>query len=172
MWQQNEWFALDVDERGESYIRPSSDEVLVVALSNAGEVLLAREPSAAFGEPVMLLPGGCIEPGEPHEITANRELQEEIGHRAGRLDLLGELRPWSRYLQLRSVIYLARELAPSRLEGDESYEIGVERVALAQLEALIAAGHLRDARAIAALYMARTFLERERGGGLSAMWGR
>jgi len=115
VWEQNEWFALEVDERGESYIRPSSDEVLVVALGEAGEVLVAREPSAAFGEPVLLLPGGCTEPEEPHEVTANRELQEEIGYRAGRLDLLGELRPWSKYLRLRSFIYLAPHIPHARL---------------------------------------------------------
>jgi len=57
-------------------------------------------------------------------------------------------------------MWVARDLSPSRLEGDESYDIGVERALLAQLEALIASGHLRDARAIAALYMARTFLAR------------
>jgi ADP-ribose diphosphatase len=165
MWEPNEWFALERDARGESYIRPSSDEVLVVALDtglDAGdELLLAREPSAAFGEPVLILPGGCVEAGEPHEATANRELQEELGFRAARLDRLGELWPWAKYLRLRSYLYLARELEPSHLDGDEGYEIGIERVPLAQLEELIGSGRLRDARAIAALYIARTFLDRE-----------
>ncbi len=147
MWEPNEWFALEEDARGESYIRPSSDEALVVALDTDDVALLALEPCAAFGETALILPGGCTEPGEPHEVTANRELQEELGFRAGRLDLLGELRPWSKYLQLRSYLYLARDLEPSRLPGDESYEIGVERVPLARLEALIASGRLRDARA-------------------------
>ena len=43
--------------------------------------------------------------------AANRELQEEIGYKAGRLDYLGELRPFSKYLAVRSFVYLAR--APS-----------------------------------------------------------
>lgn len=161
MWEPNQWFALERDERGESYIRPTSDEVLVVALDSSGDVLLASEPSAAFGEPVLILPGGCTEPGERHAETANRELQEELGFRAARLDPLGELWPWSKYLQVRSHVYLARDLTPSRLDGDESYEIGGERVPLAQFESLIAAGRLRDARAIAGLYLARAFLTRE-----------
>lgn len=42
------------------------------------------EPSAAFGEPTLILPGGETEPGEPHNVTANRELQEEIGYKARR----------------------------------------------------------------------------------------
>lgn len=51
------------------------------------------EPSPVFGERVLLLPGGMEEPEETHEETANRELQEEVGLRAERLDYPGELRP-------------------------------------------------------------------------------
>ena len=60
------------------------------------------------------------------------ELQEEIGYRAGRLDYLGELWPWAKYLAVRS--FLARELTPSKLMGDEGYEVGVEQLPLAELE--------------------------------------
>ncbi len=55
-------------------------------------------------------------------------------------------------------VYLARDLTPSRLEGDEGYDIRVERVPLAEFERLIAAGRLHDARVIAALYLARETL--------------
>jgi hypothetical protein len=92
---------------------------------------------------------------------ANRELQEEVGYRADRLDFLGELRPWSKYLAVRTRVYLARDLRESALPGDEAYEIGVERVPLAAFEALVDQGRLRDARAIAALHLARRFLEDE-----------
>jgi ADP-ribose diphosphatase len=161
MWANDEWFALKKDQRGEAYIRPRGDEVLVVPLTADGQIILSTEPSAAFGEPVLLLSGGSTEVGEDHETTANREMQEEIGYQAGRLDYLGEVRPWSKYLQLTSYIYLARDLTPRRLVGDEAYEIGTERVSLADLETLIAQRRLLDARAIAGLYLLRTFLERE-----------
>src|SRR5436309_2937554 len=82
--------------------------------------------------------------------TANHELQEEAGYAAGRLDFLGELRPFSKYLTARSFVYLARALTPSHLQGDETYSIGVEQVPLGEFEALIAAGRLLDARVIAA----------------------
>lgn len=53
-------------------------------------------------------------------------------------------------------------LTRSRLQGDEDYKIGVERVPLAQFETLITSKRLLDARVIAALYMARAFLDAER----------
>lgn len=74
---------------------------------------------------------------------------------------MGELRPFSKYLTVHSFVYLARDLTPSHLAGDEDYAINVERVPLASFEALIAVSRLFDARVIAALYMACGFLEGE-----------
>jgi len=157
----SEWFSIRRDaERGE-YVASAGDEVLIVALNAAGEVLLAREPAAAFGEPVLILPGGQVEMGVSNAEMANRELQEELGYRAARLDSLGELLPWAKYLAVRSFVYLGRDLHESSLPGDETYAIGLERVALADFETLIDTGRLRDARAIAALYLARRYLQRE-----------
>jgi hypothetical protein len=53
-------------------------------------------------------------------------------------------------------------LQPSKLQGDEAYEITVERVPLAQFEELIASGRLCDSSVIAALFLARNFLAKER----------
>ncbi|HLW00499.1 MAG TPA: NUDIX domain-containing protein [Ktedonobacterales bacterium] len=141
-----------------SWIR-THNEALIVPVNDKGDVLLTIEPSPAFQAPTLLLPGGIVETNEEPEQAALRELQEEIGFTAARLDALGELRPWSKYLALQSFVYLARNLTPSRLEGDEGYPILVEAVPLADFERLIQAGRLLDARAIAALYLARAFLQ-------------
>lgn len=155
-----EYFALRQGASGEMYIH-SPDEVLVVALDQRGAVALIVEPSPAFGEEVLVLPGGTVDQGEAGPATANRELQEEIGLRAARLDDLGELRAWSKYLSARSHVYLARDLTASWLQGDEAYQIRVEWTPLATFEDLIASGHLLDARVIAALLLARRALAAE-----------
>jgi 8-oxo-dGTP pyrophosphatase MutT (NUDIX family) len=96
-------------------------------------------------------------------VTAARELQEEVGYRAGRLEFVGELRPFSKYLTTRSFVYLARDLVPSAIaDRDENYEIGVERVPLARFEVEVAAGRLVDARVVAALFLARALIEQRR----------
>ena len=109
----------------------------------------------------MILPGGETEAGESIEETANRELQEEIGYRAGKLEFLGEVQPFSKYLRVRSFLYVAQELTASKLEGDEDYIIDVEKIRLDDFEALIAKGKILDARVIAGLYLARSFMERD-----------
>src|SRR5207302_3299781 len=102
--------------------------------------------------------GGIAEQGETHEQAALRELQEEIGYTAVRLDFLSEVRPFSKYITLQSFIYLARELVPSKLQGDEEYPIAIKQVPLKEFECLITSGRLLDAPTIAALFMARSFL--------------
>jgi ADP-ribose diphosphatase len=151
------WFSIVTTAAGEEVVQ-AADEALVVPLTAEGEVLLSLEPSAAFGESTLILPGGIVEASELPAAAANRELQEEIGFKAGRLDFLGELRPFSKYLTVRSFVYLARNLIQSKLAGDEDYEVGIERVPLSDFETLISNGHLHDARVIAALYMARASL--------------
>jgi ADP-ribose diphosphatase len=157
---EGRYFALLTDPVHGEVVR-CGDETLVVALDQDGDVLLTIEPSAAFPEPTVILPGGSTSPDLPHAETASLELQEEVGLRAERLDFLGELRPFSRYLTVRTFVYLARDLVPSRLVGDEPYVVGAEWVPLASFESLNAAGRLLDARVIAALYLARAFLDAE-----------
>jgi ADP-ribose diphosphatase len=154
---QGKYFALLADKVHGEMVQ-AGDEVLVVALINQGEVLLTREPSAAFDETVLILPGGQVEPYESHDLTANRELREETGYEAGQLEFLGEVRPFSKYLSVRSFVYLARRLQFNPLPGDEKYEIGQQRVPLQDFEGLISTGQLSDARAIAGLCLARYFL--------------
>lgn len=152
--QTRQYFWLEADQHGESYIR-SYDEVIVLPIDANGNVLFAVEPAPAFGsEKVLLLPGGTADPNESYEQTANRELQEELGYQAHRLERLGELRPWTKYLSVRSHLFLAQDLEPRRLPGDEAEPVGIERVPWSALDRLLAQGQLCDARAIAALALA------------------
>ena len=149
---RGEYFSIHLDTMNTEYVE-TGNEVLVVPLTAEEEVILTVEPSAAFGEPTLILPGGSTETGEDYVETASRELQEEIGYVPGQLDVLGTLRAFSKYLTVQSFVYLARDLRPSRLEGDEGYTIQLERVPLSGFEVLIDSGRLLDARVIAALYM-------------------
>ena len=153
------YIQVEADDQGEQYIQ-SSDEVRIVPLTATGDVILSIELSPAFGEAVLIVGGGQVEPGEAYTTTANRELQEELGYKANRLDYLGEVRPWAKYVSTRSFVYLARDLVESKLQGDEAEEIGKVHVPLSNFEPLIASGQLVDAPSIAALYMARSFLNR------------
>jgi 8-oxo-dGTP pyrophosphatase MutT (NUDIX family) len=133
----------------------------IVPMSEAGEVLFIIEPRRVDGQPVLSLPGGGLEDGEDWAVSANRELQEELGFRAEKMDFIATLNPMYRVADWTVHIFLGRNLIPSKLQGDESYDLPVEKIPLSQLENLIASGRLMDSTIISALYMVRHFLERE-----------
>jgi ADP-ribose diphosphatase len=153
------YFTLMAGPDGVGFIH-CGDGVLVVPLTADGQVLLAVERAAAFDREALGLVGGEAEEGEPLEETANRELQEELGWRADRIDFLGELHPF-KYLTARQFAFLARDLSPSQLEGDEVYPVRTRAVPLERFVELVESDELQDATGIAALFLARRFLEEE-----------
>ncbi len=148
------------DSRAEYLQAP--DAAQCVPVTDSGMVIFIIEPSPAFDTEILTLPGGRIHPDEPPHQAANRELQEEIGYYANEIDFLGELRPWVKYLRARLFVYLARQLTPSQLIRDEPHEIRTELAPLDNFERLINAGRLHDSSVVAALYMARRFIDRQR----------
>jgi 8-oxo-dGTP pyrophosphatase MutT (NUDIX family) len=64
--------------------------VVMVAVTPAGNVLLEKQFRPPVGREVLELPAGLVEPDESMEIAAKRELIEETGWSAGRLEFLAE----------------------------------------------------------------------------------
>jgi 8-oxo-dGTP pyrophosphatase MutT (NUDIX family) len=152
------WISLYEGFRAITYLS-CRDGVMTVPVTPEGNVILIGEPTAyQDGALTLGLPGGAVEPAEMPAAAANRELQEEIGLVAGRLDTLGEVYPWVKYLDAKISLFLARDFSPSQLQGDEVYDITQETHPLASFESLMQNGRLTDATVIAALFLARQFL--------------
>lgn len=156
---EDPYFRLMADADGVGFVEVG-DGVVVVPLTPLEEVLMVIERAPAFDGETLTLAGGEVELGESLEQCANRELQEELGWRAERLEFVAELRPFSKYLTSRQFVFLARELARSKLEGDETYPVRPRSVALDAFHELCFSGELNDATAIAALYLVRSYLGR------------
>ncbi|WP_136253167.1 ADP compounds hydrolase NudE [Onishia niordana] len=129
--------------------------VMMVAMPDPEHVLLIREYAAGFDDYVLTLPKGVVDPGEDIVSAANRELMEECGFGAHRIEPLVELSLAPNYMHHRMQVMLASDLYPHRLEGDEPEPLIVETHAIASLPALLAREDFHEARAIAALYIAR-----------------
>ena len=131
---------------------PSS--VCVVPVFQDRTVMLVRQFRKPAEEFLLEAPAGKMEPGEIPEATALRELQEEVGHTAGRLDLLATFYTEPVLCTQRMYVFLATGLTPAELSADDDEFIGVRRVRLDQATGLIADGSIRDAKSIAALLLA------------------
>lgn len=135
------------------------NSALIVPINEKGELILIREYFYAIDEYQLGLPKGRIE-GELDELeTANKELQEEIGFKAAKLDKLGVVTLSPGYSTQRTYLFLARELSESKLKGDEEEELKVITYPFDKFEDLISEGKITDARMIAALFLARKFLK-------------
>lgn len=135
--------------------------VMVVALNANNELLLIREYAAGLHEYVLTLPKGLIDPGEDALTAANRELQEEVGFGARQLYPLKRLSSAPNYMGHRMDVILARDLYPSKLEGDEPEPLELVTWPLARIDELVALEEFCEGRAVAALFLARHWLDTE-----------
>jgi len=122
----------------------------VVPFESDDCVLLIRQFRHAAGGTIWEVPAGKLD-GEAPEVCAARELEEEAGRRAGRLERLGSI--WTTPGFTDEVIHLfaAYELegVPPRREDDEVIE--VVPTPLDQALELVWSGELRDAKSALAL---------------------
>ncbi|QEM80862.1 ADP compounds hydrolase NudE [Halomonas binhaiensis] len=135
--------------------------VMIVAMPDPEHVLLIREYAAGFEDYVLTLPKGLVDEGEDIFNAANRELMEECGMGARRIEPLTELSLSPNYMSQSMQVMLAWDLYPQRLEGDEPEPLIVETHALDEISALLTRSDFHEARAIAALYIARDKLRQE-----------
>jgi ADP-ribose diphosphatase len=127
------------------------------------EALLVRQFRAAVGNDLLEVPAGKRDvDGELPEETARRELEEEIGHRPGRLVKLAEFYNTPGFCDEYTHLFLAldlEDLGGNRAEGPEERAMTMERVPLARVEELISSGELCDAKSIIGLLLARRFID-------------
>jgi len=136
--------------------------VIIVPMQNDETVLLAREYAAGLHHYEIGLPKGRREEDETVLEAAQREMKEEIGFGANELIDLARLSLAPGYMTHVTHIVLARDLYPEKLEGEEPEELEVVPWPLSDLRTLTAREDCTEGRTIAALYIARDFLESEK----------
>jgi len=152
-------FANGVEREFERFLTRGHGAVMVVPLLDDDTVLLIREYAAGLDSYELTLPKGLIDAGETVEVAANRELQEEIGYGAGKLQVMTQFATAPGYHGSRMTLLLAQELCEKRLDGDEPEELEVVPWPISTLDELIKRDDFNDARSIAALFMVKQHLK-------------
>ena len=156
-------FSNGVEVQYERLKTNSAGAVLVVPMLDDDTVMLIREYAAGVHRYELGLPKGRVERDEDLLEAANRELMEEIGYGANKLQHLTVFTLAPGYLGHQTQIVLAQELYPQRNQGDEPEEIEVVPWSLANLHELMARHDMTEARSIAALYLVRDLLANTHG---------
>lgn len=123
----------------------------VVAVDNDGQVLLVRQPRPAVGADLLELPAGLVDPGETPLECARRELAEETGYTARRLEPLATFYSSPGFSTELLYVFVATELEPADAAHDEEEDIELVRMPLAQAIELILHGEISDAKTLAGL---------------------
>jgi ADP-ribose pyrophosphatase len=99
-----------------------------------------------------------MEEGETPQVSAQREIREEIGMRASNLRRIGGFFLAPGYSSEYLHIYLAQELHEDPLPEDQDEFISVEKIPAAQALALAESDQIEDGKTLAALLLARPHL--------------
>lgn len=139
-------------------VKPKRQAVMIVPLLDANTVLLVREYAAGSEQYELVLPKGQVDDGESLTEAALRELAEEAGYSAHKVDFVKSFSIAPTFMGHITHCFVARDLFAHRLVGDEPEEMEVTPWALDDLETLIARGDCTEARTIAAILLVRAQL--------------
>lgn len=126
--------------------------VTLVPVTPQGEIVFVRQYRHSVGQTLLELPAGKVEEGESPEAAAHRELMEETGYQAGKLERLLEFYVAPGYSQERMVIFLAQDLTPGEAHPDFDEVIEVVRFPEEEVIRRLREGWFRDGKTIAGLF--------------------
>ena len=140
-----------------------SGGVGVLPVDDAGNVWLVRQFRYAFGQHLLEVPAGKLEPGEDPLHCAVRELSEETGFSAETYTDLGRLYPSPGYCHETLYIYMATGLTRGAAHLDKGEFLDVEQYTLEEVYSMALRGEIPDAKTAMAIIRAKLLLD-ERGG--------
>ena len=133
--------------------------VVIIPITDAGEVILVRQYRPAIGRWAWELPAGTLKPGEAIDAAAARECQEEIGLVPGTLTRVGAFYPTPGYCDEEMNFYVASGLrvpgaGDAEAHADEDEDIEATPFSRARIAEMIAGGEIIDLKTVAGMALA------------------
>ena len=125
---------------------------IIIPVTGQGNIIAIKQFRYAVNRELIELPAGTLDAGEEPLTCAQREIMEETGYAAGKFTYLGEILPGPGLINEVQHVFLAEELYPQKLAGDDD-EI-IENLELSREDFIdkIKNGEIVDAKSIAAFY--------------------
>ena len=136
--------------------------VVIVPLLDDGRVCLIRQFRLSVKQTLIELPAGTLEPPEPPLACAQRELIEETGYRASRIEQVHAFYLSPGILDERMHLFLARGLTAGDPKREAGEEIDNWLVPLEEAVAMIFRGEIQDAKTIVGLLWAERIFQKNK----------
>ena len=132
--------------------------VIIVPIDKDGNLLFVRQYRHAAGMDLLELPAGTLEEGEDPAVCAAREIREETGFAADKIEKIGDFYLAPGYSTEFMHVYLAQDLRHDPLEADADEFLSVEKFPFAEAIQMAERGEMPDAKSLAALLLAKSYL--------------
>ena len=132
--------------------------MVILPLLEDGRVCFVKNFRVAVRETLIELPAGTLEPNEDPAKTAERELAEETGYRAGRIRHVLTFCMSPGILDEKMHFYLAEFLQPGPMALEPGEDIQTVLYTLEESLEMVRRGEIRDAKTLAALLYYQQFL--------------
>lgn len=137
---------------------------VMLPLLDDGRVVLIRNARYSVGRTLWELPAGTIAPGEAPEATAARELEEETGYRAGRIELVREWFVSPGVFTERMYLYVCRDLSPGTVCQEADEDLTTHPTPWSEAMAMLDRGEIEDAKTMLSLLLWERVSGRAGGG--------
>lgn len=134
--------------------------IVILPIDAEKNVLFVRQYRHAANADLLELPAGTRDHEEPFEECAAREIREETGMRAGQLQKVGEFYLAPGYSTEFMAVFIATGLKEDPLKADDDEFLQVEKIPVRKALAMAEHGEVPDAKSLAALFLARSHLEK------------
>jgi ADP-ribose pyrophosphatase len=151
-----ETITLPRGERLEAEIVRHPGSVVLIPVTDSGEIVLVRQYRHAIGRSVWELPAGSLKKDEDPRDAAVRECHEEIGRIPASIERLGTFFPTPGYCDEEMTFYRATGLRAPLADDpmarqDEDEDIEAKPFAVDEIRRMVAAGDIIDLKTVAGL---------------------
>ena len=132
---------------------------VIAALTEDKKLVMVRQYRKPADKVMLEVPAGKIDPGEKPLDAAVRELKEETGYTAAKVEFLTQFYPSVGYSEEVLYLYLCTGLTPGETNFDENEAIDIEEVELDRLFKMAMSGEIDDAKTLIAILMVKAMAD-------------
>lgn len=125
------------NEKGQRIRMDHPEAAAIIPFVSDREILMVRQFRYALGRETLEIPAGKLDPGETPEQCIRRELLEETGYEAGKIEWVYTYAPALGYSNELIHIYSGHELRKAGTAIDEKEISSVEKISMEELKSMI-----------------------------------